>query len=181
MYEFYRRTNIDTDPLSSVAKRNDAAEFFGFLMKKYPQLVNNGQVNYLNGGRRLCREPDLKRALTVARNATLLGVTERFDEFMVIAEQTLSAHFGALDFSYRPQNVTPNRCPDLSSRLQVVRKRCGEQLYERLLKLNRLDLQLLEAVTDEAHQRFQQVPCYGQAMTHFLERCKSDRSSSFQR
>lgn len=172
MYDFYRRSDIATDPLSAEAKRLGLGQFFGVLIQSYPQMVNNGQVNYLNGGRKISREPGLQRAFKMVKQGSIVGVTERFDECMVTAEQVLKAHFGPLDFSYVPQNVSPGRMPDLASRLQHIRKACGDELYERLLKLNRLDLELLEAATTEARQRFAQLSDGQKLMTNFLDRCR---------
>jgi hypothetical protein len=172
MYEFYRRADICTDPLSLVAKKLDAAQFFTVLIEHHPNIVNNGQVNYLNGGRRISREPDLQRALKIVNDCSILGVTEWFDECMVAAEQVLQTHFGTLDFSYLSQNVTPGRINNLGARLQQIRTRCGDQLYERLLKLNRLDLELLDAAATEAHRRFERIPDREKLMANFLDRCK---------
>lgn len=172
-YEFYRRTEFDNDPLSVMARRFKPAQFFSFLIESHPHLVNNGQVNYLNGGRRICRESDLKRAIRVIENCSVSGVTELFDVFMVTAEQTLQAHFGPLDFSYLAQNVTPGRAPDLNGRLERIKEECGTEAYERLRKLNRMDLDLFEVVTERAHHKFEGIPDHQRHMLNFKERCRN--------
>lgn len=180
-YEFFRRTGFDNDPLSVMAKRVTAAHFFSFLIENYPHLVNNGQVNYLNGGRRICRESDLKRAIRVIENCSVSGVTELFDMFMVTAEHNLQIHFGPLDFSYLPQNVSPDRAPDLNGRLERIKEDCGTEAYERLRKLNRMDLELFDAVAERAHKKFEGIPDHQRRMSNFKERCRnrlSERNAS---
>src|SRR5713101_1426026 len=44
-YEFYRRSDLETDPLAGAAKTRSAQEFFQLLTEDYPYHVNNAQVN----------------------------------------------------------------------------------------------------------------------------------------
>lgn len=172
MYEFYKRIDIETDSLSLIAKATDAAQFFTSLMEGYPHLVNNGQVNYLNGGQRVCREPGLQRALKIVRGCSIIGITERFDECMVTAEHVVQPYFDTLNFSYLPQNVRPGRIDSLDSRLEQIRSVCGDCLYERLMKLNHLDIQLMDAAAEESQRRFEEIPDRKRRMANFQERCK---------
>jgi hypothetical protein len=89
----------------------------------------------------------------------------------VSAEHALSPYFGALDFSYLPQNVAAGRSPALSDRLSILKERCGLQFYEKLLKLNKLDLELVDFVTEEAHRRFELIPDRERRMMDFKSRC----------
>ena len=171
MYNFYRRLRDERDPLSGAAGKLDPAGFFCFLIEKYPHLVNNAQVNYLNGGKKIPREPDLQRALGVLRRFSVFGVTEQFDICMVSAEESLRPHFGALDFSYSPQNVALDRAPELARRLDNIRQRCGVNLYNRLVKLNKLDLELVEMAGQEAHHRFEHLPDCQERLVEFRNRC----------
>ena len=63
MYDFYHRANDKSDPLGEAARKLEPEKFFAFLIQKYPHLINNAQVNYLNGGRKIPRDPDLQRAI----------------------------------------------------------------------------------------------------------------------
>jgi Sulfotransferase family len=176
-YEFYRRSEFGIDSsLSMMAKKLDMPQFFTHLIESYPHLVNNAQVNYLNGGRKISREPDLKRAVAIIKRSSVVGTTELFDVCMVTAEHILQAHFRPLDFSYVPQNVSPGRARDLGSRLERARTVCGEHLYERLLNLNRLDFALLDIVTDETRRNFEQMSDSEELMVNFRARCSSQIS-----
>jgi hypothetical protein len=171
MYEYYRRARDASDPLSGAAGKLDPAGFFCLLMEKYPHLINNAQVNYLNGGKKIPREPDLQRAVRILRRFFVFGVTEEFDIFMVSAEDSLQPLFGRLDFSYVPQNVAHSRAPELAVRLDNIRQSCGIQLYDRLVKLNKLDLELIEIAGEEARHRFEQVANCRQRLMDFKTRC----------
>lgn len=172
VYSFYQRTKIDHDPLCEAARCLTAAQFFERLMEKYPHLVNNAQVNYLIGGRKVARQYDLQRALAVARACSVLGTTEMFDMCMLCAEQALQPYFGRLDFSYVPQNVTLGRPRELNHRLQEMRRACGTTLYDRLLKLNRLDLELFEWTSQEAERRYKEIPHAADRMADFVRRAE---------
>jgi hypothetical protein len=72
--------------LSVIAKKLDMPQFFTHLIESYPHLVNNAQVSYLNGGRKISREPDLERAVAIIKRSSVVGTTELFDVCMVTAE-----------------------------------------------------------------------------------------------
>ena len=171
MYDFYHRANDKSDPLGEAARKLEPEKFFAFLIQKYPHLINNAQVNYLNGGRKIPRDPDLQRAIRVIEQFSIVGTADLFDMFMVSAEYALSPYFGALDFSYLPQNVAVGRSPELSSRLEILKDKCGLQFYERLRKLNKLDLELNDFVTKELCRRFERIPDHERRMMDFKNRC----------
>jgi hypothetical protein len=178
-YDFYHRSQIEGDPLGSWARHLDLAPFLVCLIEKFPHLVNNAQVNYVNGGNKIPREPDLKRALERMEQFSVLGVTELFDLCMISAEYLLERDFGNLDFSYVPQNVSPGRLRGLSERLENIKEACGAQFYERLVKLNRLDLELFAAATREAQRKYQQIPDLRERMNDFAGRCKMRASNCY--
>lgn len=153
-YWFYRRTAPDTDPLAAAAKSRGLPSFFEWLIDEHPRYVSNVQVNLLaNAGAWLPREDDLARAAAVVRGATVAGAVERFDESVVAAEHALSAFFPGIDFSYVAQNVSRGQPRSLHAQLAATRNGCGSELYDRLVELNRLDLALFDAATEEVAHR----------------------------
>lgn len=172
MYDFYRRNQSLEDPLQTVAKDCDLKEFIEFLIQHYPHLINNLQVSFLAcGAAKIPREPDLKRAIRMLPQFSVVGTTGQLDIVLVTAEFSLQPTFGRLDFSYASQNVNPERLPNLESRLQRARQDCGIETYERLLKLNKMDLELLNAADQEARVRFAAIADHDDELAHFRRRC----------
>ncbi len=172
-YDFYRRSAIDDDPLGRMSREMDLPQFCAALIERFPHVVNNAQVNYMNGGNKIPRESDLRRAINGMKQLSVLGVTDLFDMCMVSAECVLGREFGNLDFSYTSQNVSPGRLRSLPERLQNIEEACGSQSYERLVKLNKLDIDLFDWTTNELQQRSQQIANFRERMNDFAARCKA--------
>jgi hypothetical protein len=165
IYEFYRRTDLETDPLIAAAKTRDAREFFQLLAEDYPYHVNNAQVSLLaNASRELPTESDLAVAADVISQATVLGVAELFDESAVSAENSLGRAFKGLDFSYVPQNVSTERLMSLDDQLARFQKHCGTEIFDRMIKLNQLDLALVQMAREDVSRRLRLVPDHGRRL-----------------
>jgi hypothetical protein len=137
------------------------------LINEYPHQVDNPQVNYLAAGSRNSSESILNTASRIACQATVLGTTELFDVCAVLAEYTLSPLFGPLNFGYVAKNVSSMAPRDLELHLAQFRDACGDDTYEQLLKLNAMDLELLERVRTEVFRRFEHLADREQRLSHF--------------
>jgi hypothetical protein len=172
VYEFYRRTDLETDPLIAVAKTRDVQEFFQLLAEDYPHHVNNAQVSLLaNASKELPTESDLAVAADVISHATVLGVAELFDESAVSAENSLGRVFKGLDFSYVPQNVSAGRPVSLDDQLARFQTYCGTEIFDRIIKLNQLDLALVQMAREEVSRRFRLVPDHGRRLKSLRSKC----------
>jgi len=172
IYEFYRRTDLETDPLSAAAKTRGAQEFFQLLIDDYPFHANNAQVNLLaNAGGKLPSESDLARAAEVISRAAAPGVAELFDESTVVAESCVGRAFRGLDFSYVAQNVTAGPPMRLEAQLARFQKHCGEETFNRIINLNQLDLALVEVAHEEVLRRFDLVPHHKRRLKALRSRC----------
>jgi hypothetical protein len=161
IYDFYRRAEINTDPLVEQARRLDLGHFTELLLTRYPHLVNDTQVNLLANAGRYARAPseaDLERAASVITQAAVPGVAEIFDLSMSAAKYYLHPVFGRLDLEHGKQNVSPGRAESLEVRLRRMEQACGPGLYDKLLEVNALDLQLLELANKEIQRRLCYIP-----------------------
>ena len=178
-YEFYRRSDLETDPLAGAAKTRSAQEFLHLLMEDYPYHANDAQVNMIaNAGERLPTDSDLPPAAGVIRQATVLGVAELFDESAVSAEYSLSRAFGGVDFSYVAQNVSAGRPMSLEAQLERFQKHCGTEIFDRIMKLNQLDLALLEIARSEVSRRFHLVPDHGRRLRALRSKCGAQEEAA---
>jgi hypothetical protein len=161
IYDFYRRAQDNGDPLVAHARRLDLARFMELLLIRYPHLVNDSQVNCLARGGRYSRPPsrtDLEQAHGIITNAAIPGTTEMFDDSLKAAEYYLYPAFGRLKLEYSPQNVSPDRAGNLDERLRCMEQACGPEIYQKLLEMNALDLELLELASIEIRGRRDRIP-----------------------
>jgi hypothetical protein len=167
MYDFYRRSNDTGDPLAKEAKKRNITDFMKLLIEEYPHHVNNPQVNYLTA-RSLDRSgSSVDTAFRVARQSTVLGVTELFDLGAVLAENSLTPTFGNMSFAYVARNVSSMRPRDLQVHLPQFREACGDQIYEQLVNLNSLDLALLDLVNRDVYTRFHLIGDHEERLRNF--------------
>jgi len=78
-----------------------------------------------------------------------MGVVERIDESLVIAEEELRQYFDKIDLSYIKQNISPERNGNLDERLVQGRSDIGNTLMDDLIQKNKLDSLLHEFAHEE--------------------------------
>ena len=173
-YTFYRRMDTGQDPLAAAAKARNAHDFFQLLINQYPEHACNAQVNLIaNGGDRIPTAADLPRATEIIRQASALGVAERFEESAVLAEHCLHLVFDRLDFSYVSQNVTDGRPKTLEEQLAQFEQKCGTDMLNELQVRNQLDIALFSAANEELGRRFNQVPDHANRLQNLRARCST--------
>jgi hypothetical protein len=83
----------------------------------------------------------------------------------------LGPAFGNLDLSY----VNPRPCSFAESwreRVDKLRDLCGSLIYEQLLRMNTLDLQLIDITEAEIYRRYHVIPEREKRVEEFIERCQ---------
>ena len=172
--ETYRSGAGPADSLQEVVNNGDLREFLQRLVTEYPHLINDAQVNYLAHGGRYFRPPDesdLHRAAQIMQEAALPGSTNLFSISLATAEYYLGPAFGNLDLSY----VNPRPCSFAESwreRVDKLRDLCGSLIYEQLLRMNTLDLQLIDITEAEIYRRYHVIPEREKRVEEFIERCQ---------
>ncbi len=170
-YSFLRKAHVD-DPLTKVAKTTDLAGFFSFLLDHHPEYACNPQMNLLlHQGHSCLIGPDhFEAARVLLCDISLLGVVDALDESLMIAEYALHPYFPRLRLHYCPQNVTNSQLMTFDQRLEVIRSRCGEELYARLLEANQFDLALWREALLDLRRRLQTRPEYEHWLEEFRHR-----------
>lgn len=159
------------------ALRESAREFLEHLMDAAPHQVSDVQVNLLaNGGAftRPAGERDLDKATEILRQMAIPGLVSMFDESLVAAEYFLRPAFPTIRLEYVPQNVTNGTNGTgtlLSDRLDHLIALWGVDLYEKLVRLNQMDLELFRRVGAEITQRLDLVPRAQERLAEFRSRC----------
>lgn len=135
-------------------------EFFRCLIERFPEQVDNPQVNLLANGAadRETIPEDLPPAIRRMRQASFVGVVDCFDQSMIAGQHLLRIVFPALDCSYQPANVSRGLGGTMASRRLQFQEACGRAVYAELLRQNALDYQLIRAARTEVRRRFAEVP-----------------------
>jgi hypothetical protein len=146
------------------------------MLREFPNVVSEVQVTQLaNRGAfvRPANERDLERATWIVCDVSLLGLVEMFNESLVAAEYFLKAAFPNISLDEAPQNVSRpgNSRGSAQNREERLIDLWGADVYDDLMKLNRLDLELFRRVESEVRRRFLLVPGFEGKLEEFNERC----------
>lgn len=118
--------------------------------------------------------PDmLTTSITWLKSIEILGVVERFDETMVLAEEHLRPLYPNIDLADIPANVTPRdqRALSLDSR-ESFRAALGEELFHNIMERSALDFELVAEANLEMDRRIAQVENFQQKLQLFQDRCR---------
>lgn len=171
-YDYFRQRPAGDDPLSDAANSLGFGEFFRCLIERFPEQVDNPQVNLLANGEadRETTPEDLAPAMKRMRQTSFLGVVDCFDQSMIAGQSQLRVVFPALDCAYRPANVSRGLAGSVASRRAQFQKACGRGVYAELLRQNALDYRLVRAARAEVRRRFATVPDGASQLAAFKER-----------
>jgi hypothetical protein len=162
------------DPILVLAQSLGPREFMMRLIDESPHFVSNAQTLLIATGGAFTRpldETDLARAKEVLRRMALPGLVEMFDESLVAAEHFLGPAFPRMRLHYVAQNVTRPH----GRNFEELRAAWGADVYQELVRLNRLDLELCRYAEDEIRRRLELVPNPQERLMEFKTRCSGLR------
>jgi len=181
VYNFIRR-NPETQPASKEARSMDLSEFIQWNLDKRSRMLDDCQLTVLSDNNLKNDDERFLSALKRIKQCPILGVVDRFDESMVLAEEHLKTYFVGLDLAYLKQNVTLNREDNIQQRLESGRAQIGDKLMHLLIERNNYDLKLYNAANEEINLRIKQVDGFLTKLTDFQERCnilKQEKNINF--
>jgi len=171
-----KKKQID-DSIGSVSARSmNLSDFIEWNLNKEKYLpMKNFQVFFLS------REYDSSDInlddLDIAKNrlkkCKIMGVVERIDESLVIAEEELRPYFYKIDLSYIKQNISPDRVGNLEERLAKGRSDIGNTLMDELIHKNKVDSVLHEFANEELELRIKNINGFDSKLEDFKNRCKN--------
>ena len=90
-YDYFRQRPAAGDPLSDAANTLEFGEFFRCLIERFPEQVDNPQVNLLANGAadRETTPEDLAPAIQRMAQTSFLGVVDCFDQSILAGESWL--------------------------------------------------------------------------------------------
>jgi hypothetical protein len=124
-----------------------------------PWYISDAQVNLLANGivNDAPSVEDFDRAVAKMLRTSFLGVVDRFHESLVGGQYFLQPGFPELACFGDAANATEGLKATLETRKERVREACDARVYSELLRLNALDLKLVDLARDEVMRRFRCV------------------------
>ena len=181
----YLRTIAPLDAVSYPAKQMSAREYFRYLADESPHMVSDVQVAQLARAGEFTRPAhaeDLEQASAILSDMAIPGLVEMFDESLVAAEYFLRPAFPGVKLECAAKNVSRPGAAVVSASARDRQERLvdswGGDLYEDLLRLNQLDLELFRRAQKEIGRRFALVPQSERRLTEFRARCAQLQASA---
>ncbi len=176
IYSFQRR-RTDTDrPGVRKAKELNLNDYikWNYSLKKFMPM-RNFQVLYLSDKsvKSTVDENDYKIALQRMKEIKMMGIVERFDESLLVAEEYLRKYFPNIDLSYKSQNISSERKGNLQERIKDDFKRLDKDTIDEIFEKNNYDLMLYEKAKDELNSRIQRIENFEKKLNDFKKRCKT--------
>ncbi len=174
MYDYFRKRPAAGDPISDLANRATPGEFIRGMVTEHALHAMNVQVNLLAqaGDSDEPTRADLAVAKRRIEEASFPGVVDLFDASVVAGEYFLRAAFPGLDCALPPVNVSKGLDSTLAERMAGLRGECEPGVFERLVEMNALDYELLEAARAEVMRRFHMVPDGAAQLDELRQRVK---------
>lgn len=99
------------------------------------------------------------------------GVMHFFEESIVVLENELGQYFHDIDLAYFPKGVTIGEFVTLESRLNLMKKEIGGELFDYLLVNNHYDLELIKIAEKNLFQKLHSIPNWHEKILNLQMRC----------
>ena len=176
MYSFKKFGESGEDMDLLIAKTSSLKEYIQWnLSIKTMRPMKNWQVLFLSdkGTRSIPNNDDFTLAKKRMKQCTCLGVVDRLNESLVVAEEKLRPYFESIDLSYVSQNVSKGREKTLQARLDNEQALIGSDLIDSLFAENKLDMDLYLEANKELDERILQTENFKRKLDNFTIRCKA--------
>lgn len=182
VYNFERKQNHASTPGAIHARRYNLREYIEWRMQPDigATIRNFHTVRFLHAHEYTHKnditEKEFALAVATLRSTEMLGLVERFDESIVLFEESLRPVFPEIDLSYRIQNVGSSKDVPREKRTGKLRKEIGEAVFTKLLNNNSWDLELYTLAEREFSARVDKIKKFQQKLEGFRERCRRLRT-----
>jgi len=178
VYDFERKQRGGT-PGSKAARSKSFKDYVAWrMMPTVAHTVRNYQTLYLAGHHGLAADADLAGsyfplACKSIYQDTLVGVVDRYDESMVVLEESLRRYFAEIDLAYVPQNVSRGKRRKASAD-EVVAGTLAElgDLQKQVIDHNSYDLALYQLAVSNLEARISGIEGFSGKLSIFRERCQ---------
>ena len=174
IYSFQRRRTDANRPGIKKAKELNLNGYIKCnLEKKKFMPMENFQVIFLSDKPTdtKANDSDYNLALENMVNCKVLGIVDRFDESLVVAEEVLKPYFPDIDMSYLIQNISKDRSGNLEERIEAEAEKVEEDNMNKLVEKNKLDLKLYSKANEELDKRIKDIENFKEKIIEFQKRC----------
>jgi len=172
VYGYNQRHYQDKDP-SKLAKNMSLKEYVIWNLVSNNRLMNDSQLQFLSDKSLEKKSERLETVFQLINNCSIIGIVDRFDESMVLAEEILKKHFKKTDLAYLRQNVTPGREEKLENRLNSIKNELGDGVVNKLIKMNESDQEIYSHANNELNKRVKLINDFENKLDNFKQRCHS--------
>ena len=174
VYEFEVKQKPALTPGSKMAKKLNLAEYIDWRMQdEVPSVIRNFHIRSLTNTTNPVTKINtsfLDKALQrLSLSNVLVGTVEKFDESMIIFEESLKEKFPEIDLSYLKQNVgrkiTGSPTEFLDDLPAITR--------DTLLEKNQMDIRLHEFISEKQNNLIGNIPGVEEKLRNFKERCEA--------
>lgn len=169
IYEDQKRLGGEHE-LSIKAKSLSPNEFFKWCFNSENKIMENSQIIFLQHKDFDVKKLDLKFAKKMISDSAIIGITERLDESLVLAEDVLQERFGKIDFSYVKQNVNPNKKNNVENKNENILE---ENIMNELVDRNKLDMEIHSFTEKELDKRLEKIENLEKKLVDFKNRCNT--------
>jgi len=173
MYHYYRALGPSDDQIQQAAVAGTLAEFLTFLVNQFPNIVINPQVTmFADHFIALPDQRQLEHAFSRLLQFNALGIVERYEESITLAEYLLQPLYGPIDLSGPKvnQSMYPTG-PRFDGTSSTFEKVVGKPLSDYLFHSNSLDIELWQLVNRELTRRASYVPEFQIKLMAFRNKC----------
>jgi hypothetical protein len=178
VYTFERKQRGIT-PGAKAARSMNFSSYVAWRMQlDVPRTIRDYQTYYIGGrpkgeAKRAVSFRTLRSAIQNMVRMSCVGVVDRYDESMVVFENSLREHFPAIDLAYVKQNVSRKRWgkkTDIDSKVDDVLQRL-DKLSSTVLANNSYDLSLYRAANQKLDQAIKKIEDFDIRLNDFRQRC----------
>lgn len=174
IHRYYNLLPKSTHPIVSAAQEKKLGSFLKHLMQYHPNHLLSPQVCNLSGGGILPpSRAHLRLALNRVEDIYVCGIVENYDDTMIAAEYYLKPIFPTLKLHYSiRENVSKVDSED-DIQPNLILAELGDALYDTLLNMNELDIELWEFTKNNLNNRLRYIPFFDELKKDFQSRCVS--------
>lgn len=144
----FERLQKASSPGAIKAKELSFKEYIEWRLEDTPSVLCNYQVHFcIRTARHLTRpvnQEDLKQAILRLDQISIVGTVSRYDEWLTLAERTLSESFPGVQFPSTRRNATRHESLSYDAILGHLVAELGEYTAHYLLEHNQLDMCLYQ-------------------------------------
>jgi hypothetical protein len=174
IYNYNKKVNTVNSIATTNAKKMNLEEYIDWNLTSRRGHMEDPQTKSLTG----YTSRDIESAIKNMKETEIVGIVDRFDESMVVAEEFLKEYFSEIDFSYVAQNVTSKPNAPIIEKVKEEKQKMGNKVYEKFIQANLNDETLYKEGNLELDNRIKNIIDFDKKLNDFKKRCLDKKNIS---